>query len=94
MRRSTLIPDPLDTLLMAHAKKFSYAPGDVMVDALAAYLGYKFTTTELRTRRKYFHDPEKAHKSSITRTRRQADILKALSDPEKARILDQLMEVR
>lgn len=93
MRRSTDIPEALDKLLMAHAKKYSYAPGDVMVDALGAYLGYKFSRAELSKRREYHHDPERARKKAITRTRQQTAILKAIADPERNRILNQIMGV-
>lgn len=95
MRRSVNIPAEIDNRLVLDAKRKNATVGDIIVDAVAYYVGLSVPKEVLRARKVYIHDAEKAkahkQKSSITRSTRQTNILKALADPEKERMLNQIL---
>lgn len=95
MRRSITLPDEVDKRIVAEAKRRNASVSDVMVDALCYFVGMSVPQDILRARKVRIADPIKARahaqKTSITRSRRQSAILDALADPERAKILNQIM---
>lgn len=95
MRRSCTTSDELDRKLIERATRENKAVTDVMVDAIANYLGYRLTKHDTQNRKPHYASAQVAKSVNLERTAKRATnrraIISALADPEKARILNQIM---
>lgn len=98
VRRSLVLPPALDARIEQYARLHNMAVCDVLIDAAAAHVGYKLTKLDTHTRKPHFHNKPDAAANAKARTAKAASTLdavrRALADPERERILNQIMGVR